>query len=726
MAAPVRFLSGRQQQQKIGIEGSTQNEKVLEVVGRAGIGTTIFEPNVELEVRGDILVSGILTVGSITIGSGGGGTFEVENLDVSGVSTFTGAADFNSDVDIDGHTELDDVNISGVSTFAGAIDANGDLDVDGHTELDDVNISGVSTFAGAIDANGDLDVDGNANITGVVTATTFVGNLTGTDGNTTVVGGLGVSGVSTFTSAIDANGDLDVTGHTELDDVNVSGAITATTFTGDLTGNAGTATALETARTFEVTGDVVASAISFDGTGNVSLAATIQPNSVELGTDTTGDYVQTVSGTANEIVVTGGTGEGSTPTIGFVANPTIGGNVNIGQDLTVTRDLQVTRNVNISGVTTASNTTIGFGNTEFIVDGDARITGVITANRIYSEVFGEFTGSSVVSNNLVGAALSISGISTLGTVQISSGIVTATSGVVTYYGDGSNLVDLTGASAGTYGDADSTAVIQVDSDGRITGITTVVISGSGAIASLLEDTTPQLGGDLDLNGNDITGTGNINITGVVTATSFHTGAEGSAIRVTSNTISGPAEMFIDPSAVGDNTGSVRIKGDLFVDGTQTQINSTTLEIADFVVGIATTATTDSLTDGAGIQIGPDNTFLYEYNAGTNPSLKSSENLNVASGKGYQIDQTEVLNATTLGSGVVNSSLTSVGTLTELSVSGVSTFNDNTKHLDGKYANFGTDSDLQIVHDGTNAVIQNATGQFFIDNNSSGGDIFLIG
>ena len=198
------------------------------------------------------------------------------------------------------------------------------------------------------------------------------------------------------------------------------------------------------------------------------------------------------------------------------------------------------------------------------------------------------------------------------------------------------------------------------------------LDGSGAIASLLEDTTPQLGGDLDLNGNDITGTGNINITGVVTATSFHTGAEGSAIRVTSNTISGPAEMFIDPSVVGDNTGSVRIKGDLFVDGTQTQINSTTLEIADFVVGIATTATTDSLTDGAGIQIGPDNTFLYEYNAGTNPSLKSSENLNVASGKGYQIDQTEVLNATTLGSGVVNSSLTSVGTLTELSVSGLST------------------------------------------------------
>jgi hypothetical protein len=37
--------------------------------------------------------------------------------------------------------------------------------------------------------------------------------------------------------------------------------------------------------------------------------------------------------------------------------------------------------------------------------------------------------------------LSVSGISTLGTVQISSGIVTATSGIVTYYGDTSNTTD---------------------------------------------------------------------------------------------------------------------------------------------------------------------------------------------------------------------------------------------------------------------------------------------
>ena len=62
------------------------------------------------------------------------------DLNVSGVSTFTGAIDANGDLDVDGHTELDNVNVSGVSTFTGAADFNGDIDVDGHTELDNVNV----------------------------------------------------------------------------------------------------------------------------------------------------------------------------------------------------------------------------------------------------------------------------------------------------------------------------------------------------------------------------------------------------------------------------------------------------------------------------------------------------------------------------------------------------------------------------------------------------------
>ena len=35
-------------------------------------------------------------------------------------------------------------------------DATGDLDVDGHTNLDNVSVAGVTTFTGAIDANGDI------------------------------------------------------------------------------------------------------------------------------------------------------------------------------------------------------------------------------------------------------------------------------------------------------------------------------------------------------------------------------------------------------------------------------------------------------------------------------------------------------------------------------------------------------------------------------------------
>tara|TARA_B100001113_G_scaffold221010_1_gene181212 strand:+ start:1952 stop:5884 length:3933 start_codon:yes stop_codon:yes gene_type:complete len=42
------------------------------------------------------------------------------------------------------------LKVSGVSTFTGAIDANGDLDVDGQTELDDVNVSGITTFVGIV------------------------------------------------------------------------------------------------------------------------------------------------------------------------------------------------------------------------------------------------------------------------------------------------------------------------------------------------------------------------------------------------------------------------------------------------------------------------------------------------------------------------------------------------------------------------------------------------
>ena len=54
-----------------------------------------------------------------------------------------------------------------------------------------------------------------------------------------VADAVGTSGDSTINGNLTITGAIDVDGHTELDDVNVSGAITATTFTGNLTGTAG-------------------------------------------------------------------------------------------------------------------------------------------------------------------------------------------------------------------------------------------------------------------------------------------------------------------------------------------------------------------------------------------------------------------------------------------------------------------------------------------------------
>ena len=55
------------------------------------------------------------------------GFIDSTNLDVSGVSTFAGLADFNGNIDVDGHTELDNLNVSGVSTFSGNLNLSGNI-----------------------------------------------------------------------------------------------------------------------------------------------------------------------------------------------------------------------------------------------------------------------------------------------------------------------------------------------------------------------------------------------------------------------------------------------------------------------------------------------------------------------------------------------------------------------------------------------------------------------
>ena len=100
------------------------------------------------------------------------------------------------------------------------------------------------------------------------------------------------------------------------------------------------------------------------------------------------------------------------------------------------------------------------------------------------------------------------------------------------------------------------------------------------------------------------------------------------INVPLGTITGPATLNIDPAVVGDNTGTVVIKGDLQVDGTTTTINSTTLTVDDKNIVLASGAANSAAADGAGITIDGANASLTWVDS--NESFKFSTRLTIGS------------------------------------------------------------------------------------------------
>ena len=192
--------------------------------------------------------------------------------------------------------------------------------------------------------------------------------------------------------------------------------------------------------------------------------------------------------------------------------------------------------------------------------------------------------------NIVGTTttrqLAVTGVSTFsdgfkvlaGGVDI-VGVVTATS----YQGSGAALTDLnaTKLTSGTVptarlgsGTAGNTVFLRGDN-------TWATPSGGGAgISNVIDDTTPQLGGNLDLNSRTINGTGTINITGDVTATNFY----------------------------GNGANLTNLPGTGYFAENSTGIHTTSN------VGIGTTTASSTLTVGGSIetttgniQIGPTNT-----------------------------------------------------------------------------------------------------------------------
>ena len=207
-----------------------------------GIGTTI--PAEKLDVRGNISVTGLVTATELNVT--GVSTFaEVKlgagiKMNASGVITATSFKGDGSTLSNLPTSQWTDVNIGvGVTSIYNT----GNVGVGTTDPVYQFQVGKNPNSAGV-----GINSTGSIKASGIITATSFVGAIAGpvvgnVTGNVTgdltgdvtaaAIGStdLNISGVSTFAGAIDANGNLDVDGETELDNLNVSGIAT---FKGDV------------------------------------------------------------------------------------------------------------------------------------------------------------------------------------------------------------------------------------------------------------------------------------------------------------------------------------------------------------------------------------------------------------------------------------------------------------------------------------------------------------
>ena len=215
------------------------------------------------------------------------------------INTITRTGDFTLDVSGDLTLDSDGGTIvykDGGTIFGAVINSSGEMQLRSGASL-----GTAMTFSGAnTTANGNLDVTGNLTVNGTTTTvnstnTTLDDNLlelnsgAGSNANDSGIiierGSTGDNAiiawdesadkfvVGTTTATASDTGNLSITTGTLVG--NIEGNVT-----GNITGNADTATALATGRTIGMTGDVVWTSASFDGSGNVTGVAALQANTV--------------------------------------------------------------------------------------------------------------------------------------------------------------------------------------------------------------------------------------------------------------------------------------------------------------------------------------------------------------------------------------------------------------------------------------------------------------
>jgi hypothetical protein len=312
-----------------------------------------------------------------------------------------------------------------LATFAQGANADtaygwGDHGAAGYFSASGGTITGATVVDGSLETTDGLIVGGNLTVNGTTT-TVNAENLAVADnliylndGNTTANIDLGIGGnyndgtyahtgifrdatdgrwkvFDSYTPELDAATDID-TSHASFSLANMQ----ADTFYGSLSGNAtsaDTADKWDTARTITLGGDLSGN-VSIDGTSNVTLTATVNANSVALGTDTTGDYAGAVAA-GNGVVVTGVAGEGTTFTVAH-ADTSSQGSLTALTGANVVSDVDLDTYGHVTGLATRALTL-----------GDLGYTGATDANNYvhpsyagddFSVDTGVLTGATVVSD----------------------------------------------------------------------------------------------------------------------------------------------------------------------------------------------------------------------------------------------------------------------------------------------------------------------------------------
>ena len=322
---------------------------------------------------------------------------------------------------------------------------------------------------------------------------------------------------------------LDVRGGIAATDISISGIGTIVT----LQSTTGTITNLTSTNLFV-------------GVGTIGRIQSTDINNSGVTTSTTLNIIGTATIAVGVVTFLSGTN------LNYSGIGTIGSlnstNVNVSGVGTIV-NARVT-NLNVTGISTiASLSVTGSTFDTLVVNNFSTLNGITTltnARVTNLNVTGVSTFSSVNTGNIsiagIVTGLNVSGVSTLGTVKISSGIITATSGVVTYFGDGQYLTGLAGnPTLQTVLNTGNTSTIGMSISGIITASSgfTGNISGTAGTITTLNSTSGTItnisgtaGTITTLNSTNgtitnISGT-NLNYSGIGTITNL----SGVAINIT--------------------------------------------------------------------------------------------------------------------------------------------------------------------------------------------------